>query len=128
VSGPILVHGSERLAIRRLERLRRLDVPAAALGDLAVGELEERLGRGEADALALCDEDDIANFHLALAAREARPDLRFVARLFNFELGAQAEQLLDCRALSALQLAAPDSSRQGCAAATRSASTSSSMS
>jgi Trk K+ transport system NAD-binding subunit len=55
----------------------------------------------------LCDEDDIANFHLALAAREGRPDLRLVVRLFNLELGTQAEKLLGCRALSASQLAAP---------------------
>jgi Trk K+ transport system NAD-binding subunit len=50
---------------------------------------------------------DIVNLHLALAAREAQPDLRLVVRLFNLELGAQAEQLLGCRALSASQLAAP---------------------
>jgi Trk K+ transport system NAD-binding subunit len=107
VSASVLVHGAERLAVRTAEQLRLLDVDAVALGDLDVTALEQRLGRGDAQALVLCDEDDIANFHLALAAREAQPDLRLVVRLFNLELGAQAERLLGCRALSASQLAAP---------------------
>jgi Trk K+ transport system NAD-binding subunit len=107
MSASILVHGVERLAARTVEQLRLLDVDADGLGRLDVAGLEQRLARGDAQALVLCDEDDIANFHLALAAREAQPDLRLVVRLFNLELGAQAERLLGCRALSASQLAAP---------------------
>ena len=72
-----------------------------------MAELERASRGGDAQALVLCDEGDIVNFHLALAAREAQPDLRLVVRLFNLELGEQAERLLGCRALSASQLAAP---------------------
>ena len=103
----VLVHGSERLAVRTIEQLRLLGVDAVALGQLDVSGLEARLASGAAQALVLCDEGDIVNFHLALAAREAQPGLRLVVRLFNLELGAQAERLLGCRALSASQLAAP---------------------
>ena len=63
-------------------------------GRIDVAGLERRLAQGDAQALVLCDEDDIANFHLALAARELQPELRLVVRLFNLELGAQAERLL----------------------------------
>ncbi len=103
----VLVHGVERLAVRTTEQLRLLGVEAVELGRLDVSALQERLTHSDAQALVLCDEDDIANFHLALAAREAHPDLRLIVRLFNLELGAQAERLLGCRALSASQLAAP---------------------
>jgi Trk K+ transport system NAD-binding subunit len=107
MTASVLVHGSERLAVRTTEQLRLLGVDAVDLGRLDVTGLEERLARGDAQSLVLCDEDDIVNLHLALAAREAQPDLRIVVRLFNLELGAQAERLLGCRALSASQLAAP---------------------
>lgn len=103
----VLVHGVERLAVRTTEQLRLLGVDAVELGKMDVAGLEERLAGGDAEALVFCDEDDIANFHLALAAREAQSDLRLIVRLFNLDLGAQAERLLDCRALSASLLAAP---------------------
>ena len=103
----VLVHGAERLAVRTAEQLRLLDVQVVELGDMDVAELEARLAQGGAEALVLCDEGDIVNFHLALAARELQPELRLVVRLFNLELGQQAERLLSCRALSASQLAAP---------------------
>jgi Trk K+ transport system NAD-binding subunit len=107
VGDSVLVHGSERLAVRTAEHLRALDVETVELGRLGVAELEGRLEGADAQAFVLCDEGDIENFHLALAVREARPDLRLVVRLFNLELGAQAERLLGCRALSASQLSAP---------------------
>ena len=103
----VLVHGAERLAVRTAEQLRLLEVEVVELGDMDVAELEARLAQGGAQALVLCDEGDIVNFHLALAARELQPELRLVVRLFNLELGQQAERLLSCRALSASQLAAP---------------------
>ncbi len=103
----VLVHGAERLAVRTAEQLRLLDVEVVELGDMDVAELEARLAQGGAQALVLCDEGDIVNFHLALAAQELQPELRLVVRLFNLELGQQAERLLSCRALSASQLAAP---------------------
>lgn len=103
----VLVHGVERLAVRTTEQLRLLGVDAVELGRLDVAGLERRLAQGDAQSLVLCDEDDIANFHLALAAREVQPELRLVVRLFNLELGAQAEDVIGCRALSASQLAAP---------------------
>src|SRR6478752_1672169 len=103
----VLVHGAERLAVRTAEQLRLLDVQVVELGAMDVAGLEARLAQDGAQALVLCDEGDIVNFHLALAARELRPELRLVVRLFNLELGRQAERLLSCRALSASQLAAP---------------------
>jgi len=103
----VLVHGAERLAVRTAEQLRLLDVQVVELGAMDVAGLEARLAQDGAQALVLCDEGDIVNFHLALAARELRRELRLVVRLFNLELGRQAERLLSCRALSASQLAAP---------------------
>jgi Trk K+ transport system NAD-binding subunit len=107
MAAAVLVHGTQRLAIRTAEQLRLLEVDVLELGDLDVAELEQALAQVDAQALVLCDEGDIVNFHLALAARELKPELRLVVRLFNLELGAQAERLLGCRALSASQLAAP---------------------
>jgi Trk K+ transport system NAD-binding subunit len=103
----VLVHGAERLAVRTAEQLRVLDVQVVELGAMDVSELEACLAQSGAQGLVLCDEGDIVNFHLALAARELQPELRLVVRLFNLELGQQAERLLSCRALSASQLAAP---------------------
>src|SRR6476661_6903979 len=107
MAAAVLVHGTQRLAIRTAEQLRLLEVDVLELGDLDVSELEQALAQVDAQALVLCDEGDIVNFHLALAARELQPELRLVVRLFNLELGAQAERLLGCRSLSASQLAAP---------------------
>ena len=67
----------------------------------------KRLAQGDAQALVLCDEDDIVNFHLALAAREAAT--RVAPRRAPLQPRARraGRGLLGCRALSASQLSAP---------------------
>ncbi|GAC1509421.1 MAG: hypothetical protein NVS2B16_07890 [Chloroflexota bacterium] len=67
-----------------------------------------RSGVASARALALVEQDDVANLHAALTAQDLNGDLRVVMRLFNESLRRSAEALLhDCVALSASGIAAP---------------------
>jgi Trk K+ transport system NAD-binding subunit len=127
--GPVIVAGSDGIAVRlaqeliglgedvivmamsieprfraRLERdgIRVLDGDARDVADLRAANLEA------AAALAIVDENDVGNLHAALAAREERPDIPLVVRMFNHELGARLEALLPgVDILSASAIAAP---------------------
>lgn len=56
----------------------------------------------------LCEDDNLGNLHVALAAQEINSQLRVVIRMFNPELGSRAERLLtNCRVLSSSAIAAP---------------------
>jgi Trk K+ transport system NAD-binding subunit len=62
----------------------------------------------EASGLALTVQDDVANIHTALQARDLYPHLRVVVRMYNTHLGKAIERLLgDCRVLSDAEIAAP---------------------
>ncbi|MDQ2710022.1 MAG: NAD-binding protein [Actinomycetota bacterium] len=50
-------------------------------------------GVAEAEALALTDQDDVANIHAALRAQEVNPGLRLVIRFFNMSLGYRIQEL-----------------------------------
>lgn len=61
-----------------------------------------------ARALAIVNQDDVGNIHLALRARALNPHVRLVVHFFNSELGARVSRLFgDCVSRSDSQLAAP---------------------
>ena len=65
-------------------------------------------GVAKARALALLDQDDAGNLHLALRAQELNPSLRIVIRMFNMSLGHRVRMLLsDTVVLSDSAMAAP---------------------
>jgi voltage-gated potassium channel Kch len=65
-------------------------------------------GLAEAAALALVDQDDVANVDAALIAREVNPTVRIVVRMFNPILGEGIAAMLgDCEVLSGSEIAAP---------------------
>ena len=67
-----------------------------------------RAGLGDAAALALVDQDDVANVDAALIAREVNPTVRIVLRMFNPVLGEGVAAMLgDCGVLSGSEIAAP---------------------
>jgi Trk K+ transport system NAD-binding subunit len=62
----------------------------------------------EASGLVIAVQDDVANIHVALQARELVPTLRLVVRMYNTRLGQAIESLLgECRVLSDAEIAAP---------------------
>ncbi|MFG1923655.1 NAD-binding protein [Cryptosporangium sp. NPDC048952] len=69
----------------------------------------EAAGVGTASALVLLTDDDVANLHAALAARELQPGIRLVIRMFDEKLAARVEELFgrDCTVLSSSLIAAP---------------------
>ncbi|GAA0279500.1 NAD-binding protein [Cryptosporangium japonicum] len=69
----------------------------------------EAAGVATASALVLLTDDDVANLHAALAARELQPGIRLVIRMFDEKLAARVEELFgrDCTVLSSSLIAAP---------------------
>lgn len=125
----VVLCGSDGLAIRVLEELVALgedvvvvisddDGPLAhaagesdvrsVVGDFRREGTLTRAAIDDAGALALLEDDDVANISAALAAQERNPDVHLVVRMFNVELGRSLERLFeDCRILGAAALAAP---------------------
>ena len=100
----VLSHDIKPRFRTRLEQMdiRVLEGDARDVADLHAAGLDT------AAALAIVEEDDVANLHSALAARSAREDLRLVVRIFNQDLGSRLESLFpDARILSASAIAAP---------------------
>lgn len=61
-----------------------------------------------AAGLALMQQDDVGNIHIALTAQEIAPDVRVVMRMFNTGLGYGVKRLLgDCEVISDAAMAAP---------------------
>lgn len=69
----------------------------------------EAAGVGAASALVLLTDDDVANLHAALAARELNSGIRLVIRMFDEKLAERVEELfrVDCTVLSSSLIAAP---------------------
>lgn len=62
----------------------------------------------QASGLALTNQDDVANIHIALQARDVAPRLRLVIRMYNTRLGHAIESLFgECKVLSDAEIAAP---------------------
>lgn len=61
-----------------------------------------------ARALAIVNQDDVGNLHLALRARALNPDVRLVVHFFNTQLGKRVSGLLgECTPLSDSEVGAP---------------------
>lgn len=100
----VLSQGLEPRFRTRLEQadVRVLEGDARDIADLRAAGLDS------AQALAIVEEDDVANLHCALAARGARDDIRLVVRMFHQDLGTRLEALFpDARIMSASAIAAP---------------------
>ncbi len=82
----------------RVDLVERVNEKALVEADLA-----------SAAGLVIAVQDDVANIHVALLARELVPGLRLVIRMYNTRLGEAIEKLLtDCRVLSDADIAAPE--------------------
>ena len=67
-----------------------------------------KAGLESARALIACTDDDLTNVEIALDARDVRPDIRVVLRLFDERLAAKIQKGFDIQlAFSASSLAAP---------------------
>ncbi len=98
---------SQEMEPRFRTRLEQMDIRVLGGDPRDVADLRAA-GLETAAALAIVEEDDVANLHSALAARGAREDLRLVVRMFNQDLGSRLEALFpDARIMSASAIAAP---------------------
>lgn len=71
-------------------------------------EVLVKAGLERASAVIACTDDDLANVEIALDAREVRPDIRVVLRLFDQSLASKIVSSFDIEAaFSASALAAP---------------------
>jgi Trk K+ transport system NAD-binding subunit len=93
---------------RLSERLQEQGVPIV-LGDFRQSSVLEQAGIHRAAALIACTEDDMVNFETALRARELRPQIRTVMRIFEEALGRHLQQMFHIDAVySTSAIAAPD--------------------
>ena len=78
------------------------------LGDARDPVLLERAGLSTCDAVIAATDSDVVNLEIALDARQARPDVALVVRMFDPTLAEEVEHALAVRrALSVSSLAAP---------------------
>jgi Trk K+ transport system NAD-binding subunit len=77
-------------------------------GDARKTEVLIKAGLERASAVIACTDDDLANVEIALDAREVRPDIRVVLRLFDQNMASKIVNSFDIdSAFSASALAAP---------------------
>lgn len=87
--------------------ITELGIPVL-FGDARKTEVLMKAGLDRASAVIACTDDDLANVEIALDAREVRPDIRVVLRLFDQSLASKIVNSFDIEAaFSASALAAP---------------------
>ena len=74
-----------------LEELRDEGVPVL-VGDARVGDLLEKACLPQATALVACTESDLTNLAIALEARELKPDIKVVMRMFDQQLAERVSR------------------------------------
>jgi voltage-gated potassium channel len=90
-----------------LEKLRQMKVPVL-LGDARTREMLEKAQVPEASAIVVCTQDDLTNLDIALDARELKPDIKVVMRMFDGELAERVRRGFGIRtAFSTSALSAP---------------------
>jgi voltage-gated potassium channel len=90
-----------------LEKLQQMKVPVL-LGDARTREMLEKARVSEASAIVVCTDDDLTNLDIALDAREIKPDIKVVMRMFDGELAGRVRRGFGIRtAFSTSALAAP---------------------
>lgn len=88
-------------------RLQRNGVPVL-LGDLGSPEILEDANISEAKSLIVATDDDLVNVELAVNAKELRPDINIVLKMFDQRLANKLQGAFGIRAaFSATALAAP---------------------
>lgn len=88
-------------------RLEQLGVPIL-VGSYHDEDVLRDAGIRDAPSMIITENDDAANLHAALAAREVNPDIRVVLRIFNAALGRRvAEVFPGAEVLSSSVIAAP---------------------
>jgi Trk K+ transport system NAD-binding subunit len=106
----IVLCGLGHVGIRVLEQLRRLGEPIVVIdkdennryagevkamgvpvivADVRLPSTLERADVREARSIIVCTSNDLVNLEVALNAREARPDIRVVLRIFDHNLAAK---------------------------------------
>jgi Trk K+ transport system NAD-binding subunit len=88
-------------------RLQRQGVPVL-IGDLGSPEILLDVNIKEAKSLIVATDDDLTNVELAVNAKELRPDINIVLKMFDQRLASKLQAAFDIRAaFSATALAAP---------------------
>jgi voltage-gated potassium channel len=113
VTKELLRLGEEVVGIERdaegpfLEELQQMKVPVL-LGDARTRDLLEKASVREASAIVVCTQDDLTNLDIALDAREIKPDIKVVMRMFDGKLAEKVRRGFGIRtAFSTSALAAP---------------------
>ena len=90
-----------------LEEIRQMKVPVL-LGDARQREMLEQARVREASAIVVCTEDDLTNLDIALDARELKPGIKVVLRMFDAQLAEKVKRGFGIHtAFSTSALAAP---------------------
>jgi voltage-gated potassium channel len=109
----LLKFGQAVVAIEQDEKkpfialVRHFDVPVI-IGDARQRDVLAKAGIERAAAVVCCTQDDLTNLDIALDARESKPDIKVVLRMFDAELAEKIERGFGIHtAFSASALAAP---------------------
>ena len=90
-----------------LEEIQRMNVPVL-LGDARKRKILEKASVQKASAIVVCTEDDLTNLDIALDAREIKPGIKVVLRMFEARLAEKVKHGFDIHtAFSTSALAAP---------------------
>jgi len=90
-----------------LDELRQMGVPIL-LGDARQSETLEQARVEDASAIVVCTEDDLSNLAIALGARELKPGIKVVMRMFDGQLAQKVRSGFGIHtAFSTSALAAP---------------------
>ncbi len=87
--------------------VRHFDVPVI-IGDARQRDVLNKAGLERATSIVCCTQDDLTNLDIALDAREMKPDIKVVLRMFDADLAEKIERGFGIHtAFSASGLAAP---------------------
>jgi len=105
--GEEVVGVEQREEGRFVERVRKMGVPVI-IADARQRETLVKAGAPRARAIIPCTEDDLTNLDIALDARELKPGIRVVMRMFDADLAKKVERGFGIQtAFSTSALAAP---------------------
>jgi Trk K+ transport system NAD-binding subunit len=129
LDGHVVICGADELAFLIAEELQRLGDAVAVVAANDTGKFMQRAralgiktiagdyrdedilgdaGVARARAFIAAENDDVGNLHAALAAHELNPQLRIVLRVFNPEMGAHIQRVIEgAEVLSSSAIAAP---------------------
>jgi Trk K+ transport system NAD-binding subunit len=112
IAKELLALGERFVAIERkenslfVEEIQDQDVPVI-IGEGRLRRTLERANVPQARAIILATDDDLANLDVALTAREMKPDIRVVMRLFDDTLASKVAASFKLPAISSARVSAP---------------------